>query len=209
MIKSSCNQKRRLRLPKSNLTHTSSIRVKSLNGFTPFEISKKFVLRKPRGLLSQTGFTLVELMVSTILLTFIIGALIVVFNIGRDAYDSNEGILDMQRVINQSIDGMLIELRQSRAADIIISGGGASISFVVPISVDPLTNSSSIQYYVDVDNQFVREHPAGTVQVLAINVNSVNFNLNGNIIDIVIQAVIPFKAQDLNFTIRERISLRS
>ena len=157
----------------------------------------------------KKGFTLVELMVSILLLTIIIGALIMVFNMGRNVYNSNEGMLDMQRVVNQSIEGMLVELRQSRIADITIGGGGTTISFIVPISIDPLTNSSSIQYYVDANNQLIREHPVGTLQVLATNVNSVNFTSNGNILDIVIQATIPLKEQDLVFIIRERISFRS
>ncbi len=166
-------------------------------------------MRLPKGNLSLTGFTLIELMVSTLLLTFIIGALIAVFNMGRNVYDSHEGMLDMQRIVRHSIEGMIRELRQSRAADINIGGGGATISFVVPISIDPLTNSSAIQYYVDANNQLIREHPIGTLQVLAVNVDSVNFTLNGNMLDIVVQATIPLKQQDLTFTVRERISLRS
>ncbi len=157
----------------------------------------------------KKGFTLIEVLVSVLLLTFIVGALIAVFNMGRDVYDSNEGMMDMQRVVRQSIGGMIRELRQSRIADITIGGGGSTISFIVPISVDPLTNSSSIQYYVDADNQLVREHPAGTLQVLAINVDSVSFTLNGNILDVAVQATIDLKQQDLTFTIHERISLRS
>ena len=155
------------------------------------------------------GFTLVELMVSTLLLTFIVGALIAVFNMGHNVYNSNEGMLEMQRVVRQSIGGMIKELRQSRAADISIGGGGATVSFIIPISVNPLTNSSSIQYYVDANNQLIREHPAGTLQVLALNVNSVNFTLSGNILDIVVQATIDLRQQDLIFTIRQRLSLRS
>ncbi|MCG2711608.1 MAG: prepilin-type N-terminal cleavage/methylation domain-containing protein [Candidatus Omnitrophica bacterium] len=157
----------------------------------------------------KKGFTLVEVLVSILLLCFIVGALIAVFTMGRNVYDSNEGMLDMQRIVRQSIEGMIRELRQSRAADIIIGGGGATISFIVPISVDPLTNSSSIQYYVDANNQLVREHPSGTLQVLAVNVDSLNFTLNGNMLDIVIQAAIDLRQQDLIFTVRERISLRS
>lgn len=159
--------------------------------------------------ISAKGFTLVEVMVSTLLLAFMIGALIAVFNMGRNVYDSNEGMMDMQRIVRQSIEGMTRELRQSRQADIVIGGGGSTVSFIVPVSIDPLTYSSSIQYYLDADNQLIREHPAGTIQVLAIDVNSVNFSLNGNILDITVQATIDFKQQDLIFTVRERVSLRS
>ena len=162
-----------------------------------------------RGNLSLTGFTLVELMVSMLLLTFIVGALIAVFNMGRNVYDSNEGMMDMQRIVRQSIGGMIREARQSRVADITIGGGGTTISFIIPISLDPLTDSSSIQYYVDANNQLIREHPAGALQVLAVNIDSLSFTLNGNILDIVVQATIDLKQQDLTFTIRERISLRS
>ena len=167
------------------------------------------MIKKKIRSISDKGFTLVELMVSTLLLTFMIGALIAVFNMGRNVYDSNEGMLDMQRIVRQSIEGMTRELRQSRKADITIGGGGTTISFLIPISIDPLTSSSSIQYYVDEDNQLIREHPAGTLQVLAAGINSVNFTLTGDMLDIIVQATIDLRNQDLNFTVRQRISLRS
>ena len=157
----------------------------------------------------RKGFSLVELMVSVLLLSFMIGALIAVFNMGRSVYNSNEGMMDMQRIASQSLDGMVRELRQSRVADISIGSGGATIKFIVPISIDPLTNSSSIQYYVDADNQLVREHPAGNIQVLAVNINSINFTLNGNVLDIIVQATIDLRHQDLNFTLHQSLSLRS
>ena len=173
---------------------------------------KKLTRRLPetkKGNLSLTGFTLIELMVSILLLTSIVGALIAVFNMGRNVYNSNEGMLDMQRIVRHSIEGMMRELRQSRVADISIGGGGTTISLIVPISIDPLTESSSIQYYVDANNQLIREHPAGTLQVLAVNVNSVSFTLTENILDVIVQATIDLKQHDLIFTVRERLSLRS
>jgi prepilin-type N-terminal cleavage/methylation domain-containing protein len=157
----------------------------------------------------RKGFTLVELVVSVVLLSLMIGALVAIFNMGHNVYYTNEGMLDMQRIVRQSMENMIRELRQSQAADITIGGGGTTISFVIPISIDPLKNSSSIQYYVDTNNQLIREHPVKSQQVLATGINSINFTLTGNILDIVVRGVIDLKNEDLNFTVRERITLRS
>lgn len=157
----------------------------------------------------KKGFTLVELLVSITLLTIIIGALIAVFNMGRHVYEANEGMLSMQRIIRQSLEGMATEIRQSSLSDITVGGGGTTISFIVPVTLDPLAYSSSIEYYVDGNNQLVREHPNGTTKILATNIDSISFTVTGDIVDVVVQGTVELKNDDLNFTINKRITLRS
>jgi uncharacterized protein (TIGR02599 family) len=62
------------------------------------------------------GFTLIELLVSVAILSFIVIVVIAVFTSGQNVYTANTGMMEMQRVIRQSVGGMVQELRQSRAA---------------------------------------------------------------------------------------------
>jgi len=154
------------------------------------------------------GFTLIEILIAVLLLTFVIGSVMAVFSMGRNVYSSSEAMMEMQEMARRSIGGMITELRQSRLADISISNGD-TISFSIPISVNPLSRSSTIKYFVNANNQLVREHPLGTEKIIANNVDSLNFTLNGNILEVKVQANIDLKRQDLMFTIKEQVALRS
>jgi len=155
------------------------------------------------------GFTLVELMVSVVIMTFLVAALVHAFDVGRNVYDSNSATMEMQRITRQVMGSMVKELRQSRAADITISAGNTRIDFVIPTSINPLTNSSNIRYSIT-NNQIIREHPTGTQKILATNIDAMTFTLNGaDVLDIVITGRVTLKTDDIVFTIRERIGLPS
>ncbi|MBU1044159.1 MAG: hypothetical protein KJ915_07160 [Candidatus Omnitrophica bacterium] len=154
------------------------------------------------------GFTLVELMVSVLIMTGMVIGLLAAFEVGRNVYDSNQGLMEKQRIIQQTMGAIVKEIRQSKLADITISNGNTRIDFIIPTSVNPLTNSSNIRYSI-LNNQIVREHPPGNQQVLAINVDSLMFDLSGNLLEIEIQARISLRTGDMLFTVKEKVSLRS
>ncbi|MFH1062904.1 MAG: hypothetical protein V1747_08510 [Candidatus Omnitrophota bacterium] len=154
------------------------------------------------------GFTLVELLVSVFIMTGMVIALFSAFEVGRNVYDSNQALMEKQRIIQQTMGAMVKELRQSKMADITISSANTQIDFIIPQSVNPLVNSSNIRYSI-VNNQIVREHPPGNQQVLAINVDSLIFTLTGNLLEIEIRARIRLRSGDMVFPLKEKISLRS
>jgi len=154
------------------------------------------------------GFTLVELMVSMLIMTGMVITLFAAFEVGRNVYDSNQGLMEKQRIIQQTMGAMVKEIRQAKLADITVSNGNTQIDLIVPKTVNPLTNSSNIRYSISND-QIVREHPPGMQQILAINVDSLTFNLSGNLLEIEIQARVRLRTGDMVFTVKEKISLRS
>jgi len=154
------------------------------------------------------GFTLVELMVSVLIMTGMVIALFASFEAGRNVYDSNQGLMEKQKFVQQTMSAIVKELRQAKSADIAVSNGNTQIDFVIPTSVNPLTTSSNIRYSIS-NNQIIREHPPGVQQVLAINVDALTFTLNGNLLEIEIQAHIVLRSEDLDITIKEQVSLRS
>lgn len=154
------------------------------------------------------GFTLVELMVAVLIMTGMVIALFAAFDVGRNVYDSNQGLMEKQKIIQQTMGAMVKELRQAKSTNIAVSNGNTQIDFVIPASIEPLANSSNIRYSI-VNNQIIREHPPGKQQVVAINVDSLTFSLNGNLLEIEIQAHIDLRSDDMIFTIKEQVSLRS
>lgn len=135
------------------------------------------------------GFTLVEILVSALIFSFLIAAIFGVLNIGNMTYSTDLGLLDLQQKARQAMDGMIRELRQSGSSDITITDSGARIQFRIPtdITTDPVTYSSNITYYLS-DNQLIREHPAGTTKILADNINSLTFSLSEKTLEIRLNA---------------------
>jgi prepilin-type N-terminal cleavage/methylation domain-containing protein len=154
------------------------------------------------------GFTLVEIMISVAIMAGMIVGLFQVFETGRNVYDSNQALMQKQRIVQQVLGGMVRELRQARLSDITINGTNDQIDFVIPVSVDPVTMSSNIEYSIN-NNQIIRTHPPGAQTVLAVNVDNLTFTLNGNLLEIEIQARVTLKTGDMVFTVQEIINLRS
>ncbi len=161
-----------------------------------------------KGRSSLTGFTLIEILISILVLSVIIFALFSIFEVGRNAYYSNDALINVQQVARKTMSDMESELRQSRASGITISNGGARIDFTVPRTLSPVTYSSNISYYLS-NNRILREHPAGTANIIAVNIDSLNFSLSGNILSITLQARGDLKNQDITLPLKETIRLRN
>ena len=100
-------------------------------GFTPLE--KLFKSRRlPKGNLSLTGFTLVELLVVTGIFTLIIGVSFTLLSTGRVSMFVNEAQIEAEENARIATNRISRELRLSRAGHVLISNNpgfiGAEIS---------------------------------------------------------------------------------
>ena len=157
------------------------------------------------------GFTLMEVLVSTLIFSFILLAIFGALDIGDTSFKTDVGFIDLQQEIRLAMHGMVREIRQSRAADITISDSGASINFLIP------DVSNSISYYLS-GNQLIREHPAETTKVIGRNINSLNFSISGSNLQISMNAktqagkreiYFPSKEAGLEKFIIEKVGLRN
>ncbi len=128
-----------------------------------------------------SGFTLVEILVTIMIMLFITIGIYGVSNVGERTYSTDMGMLDLQQQARQSMSGMVRELRQLDPRYPLISNGptisngGEMITFRIPRNI----TRSDIQYYQDIEYekagaQIIRRH-AGTESVLANDINSLNF----------------------------------
>ena len=155
------------------------------------------------------GFTLVEVLVSILILSFLFAAIVGVLNIGNMTYNIDLTLLGLQQQARLAIDGMTRELRQTKASK-ISSVSESEITFSIP----PATYGSDwigpIRYYFDTeDNRIIREYPTGTEKIVANDINSLNFALNNNLLNIQLTCARIVHQRDLSFSLTEQVRLRN
>jgi len=116
----------------------------------------------------KKGFTLVEILIAISISVVIGWAMISVLKVADVVWNQGEGLIDLQQQARQAMDGMIREARQSKAADMVVSGAGSRVDFSIPSA------SGIISYFLEV-NDLTREHPSGAKQKVAANINSLSF----------------------------------
>jgi len=128
------------------------------------------------------GMTLVETMITMLLFSIIIAAILATLAVARNSWQSGGSQLSVQQEARRGLNAMTEELRQlklSTIAGVPADGGNySSITFQIPQSITEsgTTWSTNIQYSVGGLNgaQLLRTQD-GIQRVLANNVSLVNF----------------------------------
>lgn len=195
-----------------------------MKAFTQLEVSS-FKRKRSRSKL-LTGFTLVELMISAFILLLVAGGVFSIMNIVNIDWFSEVGLLNLHQQARNAMHGMVRELRQSKNQNITIAGDGSEIQFLVPkdITAAPNTYYQPIKYYLNTDNQAIREHPLGTAAVLANNIKNINFCFwDGSdccdaltedcswidVVQIDLEAEQSIRQKVLNFDVTEKVRVRN
>lgn len=121
----------------------------------------------------RKGFTLIEVLVSISIFSFIIAGIYAVLNMADKTYHEDMGLVGLQQKARQAMGGMVRELRQSSRTiyNIDIDNDGTGVTFSIP-------DIPNIRYYLDANShQVIRQQPEGTgpLQVLANDINTLNF----------------------------------
>lgn len=148
------------------------------------------------------AFTIIEMLISLLILSLIAGGIFIVTNIAILSWESNRGTLELVQDVRQSMDGMTRESRQSKLSSITIDTNGSRLDFSIP------NISHTISYYT-LNNQLIREHPAGTTKVLANNISSLQFFLNSIALQIQIQGTKTIRNAPHSFSLMEEVKLRN
>lgn len=160
-------------------------------------------VRKIEGL--RSGLTLVEVLVSVALISLIMIGIYETLIIGNKSWNQDMGMLDLQQDARLAMDGMVREIRQGNSSDVSITDNGAVVEFSLPDA----GATENIRYYLNNDNQLIREHPEGTEKILADDVNSVNFLLNADVLSLQIDMAKTVQGQDLSFSLKEKVRFRN
>jgi type II secretory pathway pseudopilin PulG len=160
-----------------------------------------------RGLKSLSnflmGFTLIEGIVTIIILGFVVTTIVAVLNVGNQAWHTEMVFSELQQQVRLAIDGMAREIRQSSNITTPTEGGsGSLIDFYIPGSSNP------ISYYLN-NTQIIREHPPGTTKILANSIEYLNFSRGQDTVVIQVNATKKAGARTLSFSLIEKVSLRN
>ena len=101
------------------------------------------------------GFTLLEILVTVLIFSFIVGGIYGVLNIARGNYDTNSVSLNLQRQARQGMNRLSREIRQAYLSSIVPGEENDTITFDRP-------GENGVTYSL-VSGQLWRGYPTGTV----------------------------------------------
>jgi len=154
------------------------------------------------------GFTLVEILVGVLILSFFMLGSFSVLHIGETTCNTDLGLLVLHQQARLAMDGMIRELRQTNPPRISFISAD-EIIFSIPSEIIGAEWIGPIRYYLDsINNQIIREHPAGTLKIVANDVNSLSFTLHGDILNIQLTCAKRVH-RDLLFSLEEMVRLRN
>ncbi len=129
--------------------------------------------RNKRRVSKVTAFTLVEVLVTALILTFIIAGIFAVLNVADISWHTDMGLVELQQQARLAMEVMIREIRQSGrlSYNIAVDANGTGITFSIP-------NMLNIRYYLDTtSHQIIRQQPVdtGTSKILANDIDSLSY----------------------------------
>lgn len=170
----------------------------------------------------KDGFTLAEVLVTVLILTFIIAGILAVFNVADISWHTDMGLVELQQQARLAMEVMIREIRQSGrlSYNIAVDTNGTGITFSIP-------NILNIRYYLDAtSHQIIRQQPVGTgtPKILANDIDSLSFCWwdgidccdqiledcsNLYVLKIQLRATTTARQRPLAFSLTEKVRLRN
>lgn len=135
----------------------------------------------------RQGVTLIEILVSTLILSFLIAGIFSILVIQDKTYNEEMSLVYLQQQARISMQGMTREIRQTKQSDIVITSPGPLSGQVIRFKIP--NETYCLRYSLN-NNKVIREIidcSLGTAlqqRTLANNVNSLNFSLLSNSVEI-------------------------
>ncbi len=119
--------------------------------------------------LKKKAVTLVELMITSIIIFFVLVGLVAILKAGSNTWNTSMALVELQQNTRQAMEGVTREIRQALPASVSLTNS-STIVFSVPNSTE------SIVYYLDgANDQIIRIYPTGTNIVVANNIEGLEF----------------------------------
>ena len=157
------------------------------------------------------GFSLVEILVSVLILTFLVAGIFAVLNVGDMSYDADMGLIHLQQQARLAMDAMTRELRQADSNSIVIPVGADSITFIAPLALNPTQWIGPITYQLDTNqHQIIRTLAGVPNKIVGNNISSLSFDKDGDILDIEFTCqMTTTRRRDLSLSLKEQVRLRN
>ena len=148
------------------------------------------------------GYTIIEAIISILLLAFILLGLYGVLFTGNTITTNDNALVEMGQQARNGMDRIVREVRESSTQTItVIDANSDKITFTTP-------NETGIQYYRSGTN-LVREYPSGTLKNVASNIAYLKFTLTGTLLKISLRADKAIFTKTVSFPLVENVRLRN
>ncbi len=151
---------------------------------------------------SQQGYTLVEALISVLIMSVMLLGVYGVLQTGNTLITNDNAAVETGQQVRNAMDRIMREVRESSAATIsTLSATNKKITFTTP-------NETNIQYYLSGTN-LVREYPSGTVKTIASSIGSLGFSLTGSLLKIDIRGDKTYFGKTISLYLTEKVRLRN
>lgn len=153
------------------------------------------------------GYTLVEALISVLLLSVVLLGVYGVLLTGNTVFTKDSTLLDMEQQTRNAIDRIVREVRGASSQNITTNYNGTTndyIQFFTPTAPTP----NGLQYYLSGTN-LVRVNNAGTAQNVASNIGLLKFSLTGSLLTIQATASKTIYSIAISFPLIEKVRLRN
>ena len=149
----------------------------------------RHIPEKDRLFKDYRGVTLVEVMTTVVIFSFILGICYALLISGSDSWETNSTRVELQQELRKAMDWITQDLRQAGSASIVdVPADGAtytSITFRKSAGVSGgnlVWDSSTTRYFLGGTGgtQMLRQVGAQTASVIAQNIQSLQFNRQPN-----------------------------
>ena len=149
----------------------------------------------------KKGFTIVEVVVTLAIFLIVIGAIHQIFVAGQRAWDSDLSLLDLQQSTRRGLHSVTREIRAASLESISIENN-SEIEFDTP-------DEDNIQFFLNDDDQLIRQDSLEGQRVLAIDITDVYFNVTGGIVEVRLAAEKTVRGRVLEFSLRTKVKVRN
>jgi len=152
---------------------------------------------------TQAGYSLLEMMISMLVFLGISAILFTAFSVGELNWKTHSAQLNVFQPMRTAMDGMVREIRQATVTTLSLANNtsAAELSFNMA--------GYDIAYYVDADNNLIRENPPGTTQMIMQGVTNLNFTRSDPVVSVVLSGQNTFEGRQMNLTLSEKARLRN
>lgn len=154
--------------------------------------------------MKKQGYTLIEMLVILAIVSLLFNSIFNVLNMGSNSFNTGSTQQIVENQAMQGLNSMERELYNTNAGKVVFSDAGATITFKLPIRYDYVNDKGmiiwgagadedyKIRYTVE-NNQVVRkvlsaEDNFVSQKVLAVDIESLQFYLEGNLLVIILTA---------------------
>jgi prepilin-type N-terminal cleavage/methylation domain-containing protein len=150
------------------------------------------------------GFTMLEVLISLSLLSFVLAETYGIMATGNAIYTKNFSLLEMEQQTRNATDRIVREVRQASSQTITTNYNNTTndkISFTIPAA-------TGIQYYLNGTN-LVLAYPGQPARNIASSIKLLKFTLTGSLLKIQVRADKTIYSTIVSFPLTEKVRLRN